>query len=142
MRDGVVLDCTTTQQADLAASNRKTMESRNLSLSARTASALLNLQPDAIPLARSYSKDPSVIAKLLDLTDQDSSGNISIFEVLGPKSQSARDTGNLVPSILASMRLGAGDENVKAFSPVPLRPTPPFPPVVLLSWPTLRSLVG
>ncbi len=141
MKDCVVVDCTTEQQAQEAENNRRTMELRNLIAASRATASLLSLKPEAIPLVRSFVSDQVNQNSALDSLDVDESGDISVAEIFNSDGLLSQLTGNFLPAVQDNMDLHAGNELVDSIR-VPVRPETPPDPLNLFSYRTLRTLVG
>jgi prepilin-type N-terminal cleavage/methylation domain-containing protein len=135
-KDCIVTECTTPEQKALADSTRQSMEDDNLASVARTASALLGQNHNALPLVRSFTSDPKTINKWLELMDLDGNAAFSFDEIFGSDGLPSRDTGDLIPTLLASMGLvDLADISIP-------RSDLPVDQINLFSYETLRTLVG
>jgi prepilin-type N-terminal cleavage/methylation domain-containing protein len=141
MKDEVVVDCTTTQQALLAAAGQQQAEMANLAAAAGAVSALLDLEPDAARMIRSFLGGPDTLPVVLERLGA-VEGAIAIEDLFGPH----RIDPELDPilerflaQVAVNIALGAGEEEVTSL-PAVQREDLIGDPNQLFSFATLRAL--
>jgi len=112
MKDTIVQDCTTTQQAQMAMEGRQQMEMANLMAAADAVSALLDLNPAAGSMMRSFVTDPTTLMTVFDELGA-TEGELRIEDIFGPH-QIDPDLDPILEKFLAevsaNMALDAGEE--------------------------------
>jgi prepilin-type N-terminal cleavage/methylation domain-containing protein len=141
MKDEVVTECTTPEQARLALERKRQMELANLEAAASAASDLLDLNVDAPRSIRPYLTDPEIIPCVFEALGG-SDGQLSIAEIFRPR-QVAPELDPILQRFLeqvsANSALGAGDEDLSLL-PAVQREDLTGDPTQLFSYDTLRLL--
>jgi prepilin-type N-terminal cleavage/methylation domain-containing protein len=141
MKDTNVVNCTTTQQAMLAMAGQQQMEMANLIAAARTVSALLDLNPAAAGMIRSFLTDPATLPGVFDILGA-TEGTLRIAEIFSPP-HVAPDLDPILEQFLAevsvNMVLGVGGDERDRLPAVQLEDLT-GDPAQLFSVATLRLL--
>jgi prepilin-type N-terminal cleavage/methylation domain-containing protein len=141
MKDCVVIDCTTEQQALLAEQNQRQMELNNLLKSARTAVTLLNMNTDSLPMIRSFLANPENVQHAISLLDANGDGALDVNEIFDEE-ESNPIVSDFLASVKENMALGAGQEDLAGIPSLPAdRSKLDGDPAMLFSYETLRTLV-
>jgi prepilin-type N-terminal cleavage/methylation domain-containing protein len=141
MKDTIVENCTTAQQAMLAMEGQQQVEMANLMAAARAVSALLDLDPAAAGMIRSFLTDPATLTSVFDELGA-TEGELRIEDIFGPH-QIDPDLDPILERFLAevsvNMALGAGEEVVGLLPAVRLEDLI-GDPAQLFTFDTLRIL--
>jgi hypothetical protein len=120
MKDGMVVDCTTPDQAALAERRKRQMEEANLMAAAVAVSSLLEKNPDAATQIGPFLADPKTRARILALLG-DSEGGLPINRVLNPPPVDP-ELDPVLRRFLAQVAVnggfGAGDEDINSLPAV------------------------
>jgi len=129
MKDEVVVDCTTEQQALLAQAGQQQAQMANLEAAAVAVSALLDLDPEAAGMIRSFLSDPKTLPHVFELLGA-TEGELSIREIFAPPPIDP-DLDPILERFLAqvsvNIALGAGEEEVNFLPAVQLGALPGDP---------------
>jgi len=143
MKDEVVMDCTTAEQARLALERRRQMELANLEAAAAATSDLLDLDSRASRSIRPYLMNPEIVPCVFELLGG-TEGRISIEEIFRPR-QLAPELDPILQKFLAQVcansAIGAGDEQLSLLPAVQLGDLA-GDAAQLLSYDTLRILTS
>ena len=107
-----VYECTTPEQAQLAASERARMELANLHFAGEAVSELIGLDPQAGPHVRSFLSDPKTLDTALDHLGE-VEGELSIQGLFRPKSVDPEldpVLNRFLEHVFNNMAFGAGEE--------------------------------
>jgi len=142
MKDEVVVDCTTDEQARLALEQQRQMELANLEAAAEATSDLLDLNPEAARSIRPYLADPEIVPCVFEALGG-REGRLSIEEIFGPHVTPELDPilQKFLAQVYFNSAFGAGDEQVGLLPAVQLEDLT-GDPAQLFSYDTLRILTA